>query len=248
MRGAATFLLIACVSWVQPAVAQDGPRLAQAASQAAKEFKAHIDKMARAKGSLDLSAPPASDLLAKMCDVNPLQGLARPIGADLPWLTEWVSACASSTMLALSFGTNPRSADYVEVMSKNEKRYEDELTQIIDFSLRGGVRVHIAARDFLDALPERDRKSRQNNYNNLRAGLISTVMSSLDFLVNDTKLPNAKRLSAALRDIAPDWATLLSDKERADLLSQIANTREKVSDADVSANLAAMSSTLSATR
>ncbi len=137
------------VFFASAAFAQEGQRLSAGAVQAAKEFTSYLGKTAAAKAKLDLTAPPAAPLFAKIFDTKALATLPAPTAKDLSWASEWLGASANSYMALLNFGTNPQAPDYQQAVEDNVQRYEDEISNAMNFMIRLMPRVAISARGFM---------------------------------------------------------------------------------------------------
>lgn len=232
------------------AFAQEGPKLSAGAVQAAKEFTGHIGKTAAAKAKLDLTVPPAAPLFAKIFDTKALATLPAPTAKDLSWASEWLGASANSYMALLNFGTNPQAPDYQQAVEDNVQRYEDEISNAMNFMIRLMPRVAIAARGFMQSLSEAERNqpTRQQGLKNIRDGYMQTVSGAASFVAGGPKVPNARLVARALRDTVDEWRMLASAEERTQLADVVNQARQEVKDQEVSESLTAISSALAATK
>ena len=87
MRGVAALIVLAVVGVALPAAAQDGPKAARGAVQAGKDLESYIGKTAAAKEKLNLSAPPAAPLFARVFDNKTLVAIARTMPTTLTELS-----------------------------------------------------------------------------------------------------------------------------------------------------------------
>ena len=164
------------------------------AVQAAKEFTSYIGKTAAAKAKPDLTAPPAAPLFGKIFDTKALAALPAPTAKDLSWASEWLGAGANSYMALLNFGTNPQAPDYQQAVEDNVQRYEDEISNAMNFMIRLMPRVAIAARGFMQSLSEAERNqpTRQQGVKNIRDGYMQTVSGATSFVGRWTESAECK--------------------------------------------------------
>jgi hypothetical protein len=244
------FALGLVILFAPAAIAQEGQRLAAGAVQAAKEFTSYIGKTATAKAKPDLTVPPAAPLFARIFDTKALASLPAPVASDLSWASEWLGASASSYMALLNFGTNPQAADYQQAVEGNVQRYEDEISNAMNFMVRLMPRVSIAARGFMQSLPEAERNqpTRQQGLKNIRDGYMQTVSGAASFVAGGPKAPNARLVARALSDTVAEWRALATAEERTQLVDVIDQARKEVKDAETEASLAAIASALAAAK
>jgi hypothetical protein len=247
---AAVAVLAFIIFTPQAARAQEGQRLALAAVQASKEFKAQVDKAAGAKTSVDLTAPPFAQLFATIFDVKALRTLPPPKGPDLPWLSEWLGVAASSYIALINFGTDPKSESYQQAVQANVDRHESELSAAMDFMLRLMPRLASSATSFMQALSpaEREQPARKQGFAQVRGGYMQTVSGAITFISGPPKPANARLVSLALRDTVQEWSRLATPEERTDLLNLLAQARLGVKDAAAEDHLVAVSTAVAAVK
>jgi hypothetical protein len=153
-------------------------------------------------------------------------------------------------MALLNFGTNPQAPDYQQAVEDNVQRYEDEISNAMNFMIRLMPRVAIAARGFMQALSEAERNqpTRQQGVKNIRDGYMQTVSGATSFVAGGPKVPNARLVARALRDTVDEWRALASADERTQLADIINEARKEVKDRETEESLTAIASALAATK
>ena len=131
-------------------------------------------------------------------------------------------------MALLNFGTNPQAPDYQQAVEDNVQRYEDEISNAMNFMIRLMPRVAIAARGFMQSLSEAERNqpTRQQGVKNIRDGYMQTVSGATSFVAGGPKVPNARLVARALRDTVDEWRALASADERTQLVDVINQARQ----------------------
>lgn len=230
-----------------PAGAQDGPRRAAAARDAAAKLQTHLDATARTNQPLDLSAEPARGLVAQIFDLTAFTTLPPPKGEDVGWLVEWAGAAANSYQRLLYHRTSQGPGADLQVVERNLQSNEDQVIAATAFIVRLGGRMLTSVRLFLDALPAKTREepARQQGYKQMVGGVAQTIDGSLSLLQAEIKPANARLLAQALQDTAPVWVPALPEAQRGQILNQLLDASAKAKDPAVADHLAAVRRTFS---
>jgi hypothetical protein len=248
MRGVAALIILAVVGAALPAAAQDGPKAARGAVQAGKDLESYIGKTAAAKEKLNLSAPPAAPLFARVFDNKTLRALPPSGSADLPWLSDWLNATASSYLAIVNFGTDPKSESYLQGVQTNVENYEDEITTALDFMLRLFPRVVNSVNAYAQSLTEAERNQPQrlSGLANVRGGYVKSLSGAIMFMGGGVKPANARIASLVLRDTVQDWAAIATPEQRAEIKNLLSQAQAAVNDPQAQGDLAAALQTLAA--
>jgi hypothetical protein len=238
-------LLIALLS---PAMAEDGSALAARANDAVNQLQTYLDADAKAGRRPDLSKPPASDLLARIVDLQQLAAQPPPTAQDLNWLIAWSGATSRTLKLIIYFGiTPPPGPADAKAMMRNMDDYEDQEAALTELLIRITARQRVATDLLMKALPpEQLTPIRQDGFNTARIGGEKLIDGALTMLMSALKPENERRISAAMNDTRDIWAADVLPKDRPQLVQETAKAGRDMTDAEARKNLASFGAALAA--
>ena len=248
----ALFLFAALQS---PALAQTGgANLAADAKTAVGQLRLYLDDVAKSGARPDFTKPPASELFARVFDVEQLGALPPPQADDIPWLLDWIAAASQASKAIMVFGTKPpadavaaaRDAAFV----RNVLDYQDQQAIELDFLIRAAARESVAMLAFMQQLPPEQRTPiREAGLKKARLGFADMISNALGSLVDEHFKPTyARRVSVAMRDTGEIWLGALLPDDRVKIMSQLQWAQLRVKDDEAQENLAVFSAVLAAAK
>jgi hypothetical protein len=230
--------LLLLLALLSPAFAQDGPGLAAGAKQSAHALDLYIDAVAKAGGRPAYHAPPASALLQKVFDVDRLAALPATQSSDIGWLRDWSDATFRAHDKILLFGVETTPTLDQTALQRNLTEFEDQLAAAMNFQIRLQARLATATSLFWDQLaPGKRTPERAAGLKATRAGVEKILRLNLISIAHGIKFPNARLLSAAIRDTRDVWAAYIPPDDRALIANQLKLISGKIGDAEVEKNL-----------
>lgn len=241
-------LLIALLLMASPALAQNGPQYARAATEAAKTLEVQLEQIAASRGSLRLSEPPVAAPFSTIFNTNAVRQLPPPKNSDVTWLYQWLNVASTSYQKIVDFGV-PGASQQAAVM-ENVRQNQTEFAIALEFLLLMSPLVTNTAVAVFETFPAAERNSpqRQAGYARMRAGYIGTVNATLTFLIGKPEPANAQRIAAALRDTTPDWLKVSDATSRATLLASLTQARQRHEDPRVRDDLVAIEQAVAAVK
>lgn len=238
----ALLLMVALTSsGLAQSLANEGPSLAADAKDAATQFQAYLDKVAKGGGRPDFTKPPASDLVARIFDFKGLAALPAPSASEIPWLLAWTSAASQASKALLYFAITPPADPIADraAIERNMVELEDQHALAFAFIVRIAAREAQTMFLFMDQLPPEQRTPvREQGFTTVRAGGAETIYGVLTTLTSDLKPANERLLSAAIRDTADVWVKDILPKDRPDIMRQAGKAQGAVKDAEAKENIA----------
>lgn len=229
----------------------DGPSLAISAKDAATQFQAYLEKVAKSGGRPDFTKPPASELFGHIFDFKGLAALPMPSVNDISWLLNWASATSQASKAILYYGITPPADPIADrpAIERNMMEFEDQQTLALTFVVRLLAREAQTMFLFMDQLtPEQRTPIREQGFATARAGAAETVYGALITLTSDLKPENERMLSAAIRDTADVWIKDILPKDRPEIIRQAGKARGAVKDAEAKENLALFATAMAAAK
>ena len=241
-----SLLLLAALA--SPVHAQDGPRDAVAAQNAAQAFGIYLDGVLKSGGEPDLAKPPAAGLLRDIFDVAALKALPPAKPDDIGWLLQWGAAVDDSYRRIILFGLQPGQVDAL-VVRRNMTEYQDQCALAMSFLIRFGARQATALTLFLDRLPPEQRTpARAAGLQQARSGAAQTITGAITAMTQGMKAGNARLIAAALRDTRDVWAGYIIPDDRARIADLIKAAPAAVKDRETQKNLTAFAGALAAAK
>ena len=241
----AALLLLAALN--ASALAQDGPRDAATAQDAAQALQLYLQRTAQSRSRPDYTKPPAADLFGHVFDQSALNALSPPQADDLPWLLAWGVAVDQSYKGILLFGLPLDQNLDPAAIRRNMADYEDQYAAALDFMVRFQARLAETTILILDALPPNERTApRAAGLQQTRVGATQTIHGALTAIARIEKPANARLVSGALRDTRALWAKYLIPGDRTNLIDLLARMPKATMDQAVKSNLAAFAAALTA--
>jgi hypothetical protein len=220
------------------AYAQDGPRDAATAQDAAQALGLYLDTVAKSGGRPDYTKPPASDLFGHVFDLDALAALPPAEASDLNWLLAWGGAVDRSYKDIILFGLHPEQGLDPAALRRNMAQYEDQYAAAMNFMLRIQTRLATTTIRILDALPQDQRTAgRATGLQQARTGATQTIVGALSAIAHGLKPANGRLVSGALRDTAGIWAQYVMPNDRADLIGMLGRMPKTVTDPEVQKDL-----------
>jgi len=242
-----SFLLLAALA--SPALAQDGPRDAAAAQNAAQAFGLYLDGVLKSGGEPDFIKPPAADLFRHIFDVAALKALPPAKADDIPWLLRWGAAVDQSYKRIILYGLQPGQPIDQLVMQRNMSEYQDQCALVMSFLIRFGARQATTLTLFLEQLPQEQRTpARAAGLQQARSGAAQTITGAIMAMKEGMKPGNARLIAGALRDTRDIWAGYIMPDDRSRITKLIADTPATVKDREAQKNLAAFAGALTAAK
>jgi hypothetical protein len=240
-------LLLAALA--APALAQDGPRDAATAQNAAQAFGLYLDGVLKSGGEPNFIKPPAADLFRHIFDVAALKALPPAKADDIPWLLQWAAAVDQSYTRIILFGVKPGQAPAELVLRRNMGEYEDQCAIAMNFLIRFAARQATTLTLFLDRLsPEKRTPVLATWLQRARGGSAQTIAGALTAMTQGMKPGNARLIAAALRDTRGIWAEFLMPDDRTRFTKLVAESPATVKDREAQKNLAAFAGALTAAK
>lgn len=241
---AALFLFLAPTAFAH---AQDGPRDAATARDAAQALQLYLAGVAKSGARPDYTRPPAAALFRRVFDLNALATLPPPAADDFGWLLAWGGAVDQSYKAVMLFGLPADQNLDQAAIRRNLADYEDQYAAALDFMVRFQARVAATTVAILHALPVAERTApRAAGLQQARVGATQTIHGALTAVARIAKPANARLVSAALRDTRALWATYIMPDDRAAIIAMAAQMPKTVTDRAVRKNLAAFADALAA--
>jgi hypothetical protein len=242
-----SLLLLAALA--SPAHAQDGPRDAATAQNAAQAFGIYLDGVLKSGGEPDLAKPPAAELLRHIFDVAALNALPPAKPDDIGWLLQWGAAVDQSYKRIILYGLQPGQPLDPLVMRRNMTEYQDQCALAMSFLIRFGARQATTLTLFLDRLPAEQRTpARAAGLQQARSGAAQTITGAITAMAQDMKPGNARLIAAALRDTRDVWAGYIIPDDRTRIAGMIKDTPATVKDRETQKNLTAFAGALAAAK
>ena len=232
-----------------PAFAQtprgDGATAAAQAKDAAAELQAYLADVLKGGGRPDFAKPPASDLLAKVFNLQQLEALPAAQGGDLSWLLDWFAAANGTNKAIMFFGIAPPVSlrNDEAAIQRNVTDYEDQEALAGNFLLRLSAYQSQAAFLFIDQLEPAQRTSvRMEGFNKMRVAEGELVRNYVGWIAVGMKPANARLVSTALRDDGAVIATAILPADRPTILAVLDKAEAAVADDETRSNLFAFGS------
>jgi hypothetical protein len=242
-----SLLLLAALA--APALAQDGPRDAAAAQNAAQAFGLYLDGVLKSGGEPSFIKPPAADLFRHIFDVAALKALPPAKADDIPWLLRWGAAVDQSYKRIILYGLQPGQPIDQLVMRRNMSEYQDQCALVMSFLIRFEARQATTLTLFLEQLPQEQRTpARAAGLQQARSGSAQTITGAIMAMTERMKPGNARLIAGALRDTRDIWAGYITPDDRSRLIKLIADTPATVKDREAQKNLAAFAGALAAAK
>jgi hypothetical protein len=238
-KALAVGLLLLVAAFNNSALAEDGPKAAAAAKEAAANMQAYLRDLEKSKGQPDYSKPPASEYLKRIFDTDALAALPAPKAEDLDWLLEWVANINQAHTAMILFGAKDLT-DH-ETLGRNTVDYQDYTFPAAAFRLRLVARmVPIYLNSFT---PDERIRARTEIEQDVRL-FVQMATSMVGLIRIRVKLENVRLTAAALHDTAAVWAPLATQKERAELLTRLETVRTANKDAGIDDDITAISTAI----
>jgi len=242
-----SLLLLAALA--SPALAQDGPRDAAAAQNAAQAFGLYLDGVLKSGGEPDFIKPPAADLFRHIFDVAALKALPPAKADDIPWLLRWGAAVDQSYKRIILYGLQPGQPIDQLVMQRNMSEYQDQCALVMSFLIRFEARQATTLTLFLEQLPQEQRTpARAAGLQQARSGSAQTITGAIMAMKEGMKPGNARLIAGALRDTRDTWAGYIMPDDRSRITRLIADTPATVKDREAQKSLAAFAGALTAAK
>jgi hypothetical protein len=239
-------LLVALSSAVS---AQDGAQIAAGAKDAAHALELFLDGVAASEGRPDFTKPPASELFARVFDVEQLSTLPPAKSSDLPWALDWFFAAKQSNKRILLFGAEPGPTMDQAALLRNLTEYQDQYASASSFLIRLAAREVTAMLQFMDELaPEQRTPVRQAGLEKSRGGAAELIEGSIGSMAEGMRPANTRRMTAAMRDTRDVWATFIAPNERTQVIGMARKVSGLVKDDQTQKNLAEFAATLAAAK
>ena len=239
--------LLVFLALASPALAQDGPRDAGAARDAAQAFRVYVEGVAKKGGRPDLTRPEVAGLLHRVFDLDALAALPPAQANDLPWLLEWEKSANSTNKLIILFGSKPGAEPDWTAIQRNMTEYEDEYAAALNFLIRFQARQAISAELFMASLAPEDRTPvREKGLAGVRSSSAEMILSAICAVVmrDDGKPANARLVAAAIRDTRDVWASFFLPQDRARVVKVLAALPKPVADETARTDIAAFAAAL----
>ena len=242
-------ILIVFLAFATPALAQEGPRDAAIAREAAQAFKVYIDEVAQERGRPDLTRPEVASMLHRVFDLDALNALPPAQGSDIIWLLDWMDAANSVNKLFTRYGSKPGPQPDLAAVQLNMIQYEDQFAMAMNFLIRGQAREAVSMKMFMaDLKPEQRTRIREEGFTKARHGMAEFVLAAICSTVENGagKPENARLVAAAIRDTQEIWASQFLPQDRSRVIEYIASTNKQMPDETARADLAAFTTALQA--
>jgi hypothetical protein len=239
--------LLLLAALISPASAENRPAIEAGVKDAANQLQLYLDFAAKTGRRADFSAPPVSDLFARVFDLKQLAALPPPQASDLPWLMNWMAAANGVLKSILYFGINPPADPIADApaIRRNATDYEDQEAVALSFLIQIGAREIQSAFLFMDQLtPQQRTPIREEGFKSARTGSAETLYGGLVTIAQGMKPANARLLSAAIRDTIDVWVADIFPKDRPLILNQLAQAGKATDDGEARKNLAAFGAAL----
>lgn len=241
-------ILLVLLALATPALAQDGPRSAATAREAAMDFRVYVDGVTRKGERPDLTRPEVAAMLGRVFDLEAFNALPPVKGSDLEWLLDWTEAANTVNKLITRYGSKPGPQPDLEALQRNMTEYEDQYAAAMNFLIRGQAREAVSMRMFWDGLaPAQRTRIREDGFMGARRGMAEFVLAAICSAVESGGKPaNAHLVAAAIRDTREIWASHFLPQDRARVVEYIAGHDKQVPDEATRADLAAFTEALQA--
>jgi hypothetical protein len=222
-RAIAVGLLLLFAAFNASALAQDGPKAAAAAKEAAANMQAYLRDLEKSKGQPDYSKPPVSEYIKRIFNADTLSALPAPKAEDFDWVGEWFESVNQSYGAIALFNVKDRTtAEGRQAVIRNLEQYEDTIWTAYAFQLRLMARVGRTTSLNLDSLPPDQRsdasKAELDRFNSV---LVQAAIGTARTLTTDLKPKNLRLLATALHDTVTVWVPLATPQERTSILAQL---------------------------
>lgn len=234
-----------------PALAQsDGANFAAGATAAADQLQRYLDAVAKSGGRPDFAKPPATELFARIFDVEQVKALPRPQADDIPWLLDWFAAASKAGKAIMFFGMKPPADPASAAFARNMLDYQDQQAIESEFLIRLAAREAVAMVAFWEQLPPEQRTAiREAGFRKARIGFAEMIYGTLCTMADDKFKPaNARRISAAMRDTAEIWVGNILPDNAKQIMGQLVRTELAVKDDESQENLAVFGAVLAAAK
>jgi hypothetical protein len=231
------------------ACAQDGAQIASGAKDATHALELYLDGVAASEGRPDFTKPPASELFARVFDVEQLSTLPPAKSSDLPWALDWFFAAKQSNKRILLFGAPPGPTMDQAALLRNLTEYEDQYASASNFLVRLAAREVTAMLQFMDELaPEQRTPVRQAGLEKARGGVAELIAGSIGSMAEGMRPANTRQMTAAMRDTRDVWATFILPNDRTQIIGIAKKVSGMVKDDETKNNLADIAATLAAAK
>ncbi len=231
-----------------PALAQNGPKAAAAAKEAAENMQAYLRDLEKSGGQPDYSKPPTSEYFKRIFDADAIAALPAPQANDFDWLFEWFDSAGQTYQAMSAFGAKDQTiAELKQAVTRNIQQSADSIWTAHAFELRLYPRAVITATLYFNSLPpDQNSDARKAALKTMKAALIQLVAKTARVCTTDLKPKNLRLLAAALRDTVPVWAPIATSGERADILAQLEKALAQLKKASVDYKYAGIDDPLTA--
>ena len=233
-----------------PASAQNEPAFLAGAKDAANQLQLYIDFTAKAGQRPNFSAPPNSDLFARVFDAKQLGTLPPPQGGELAWLPQWMAIANGVAKSIFYFGVTlaaTPTADQIAAIKRNAADYEDQQAIAISYEIKLAARQAQDLILFMNALSPDERTSvRQAGVDRSRNGGAEMIYGALVLIAQNANPANSRRLSGAMNDTRDVWAGFLNPQAKPHLTDLIERVEKNTKDEAVQKDLAALDAALAA--
>jgi hypothetical protein len=241
-------ILLVLLALAAPALAQDGPRDAAAASEAAQALQVYVEGVTKQGGRPDLTRPEVAALLGRVFDLRALNALPPAQANDLPWLLEWLEAANATNELVLYAGAKPGPQLDVEAVRRNMTDYEDQYATATNFLIRFQARESDSTGMLMAGLaPEQRTRAAEEAFAVARRTSAETILSAVSAVIlGGGKPANVRLVSAAIRDTREIWASYFLPRDRARVVQLLADPAKRPPDETARTDLAAFTTALQA--
>ncbi|MEW6769135.1 MAG: hypothetical protein AB1342_13990 [Pseudomonadota bacterium] len=238
-------ILVLCLAFTSPALAQDGAKITASAQEASKAFHAYIDGLKKDQRP-DPYKPEVAALLARIFDADALNALPPAKPDDLAWMPDWMQTANDANKTLLFFGAMSGPQPDMEKIGRNMAEYEDQYAKIMNFLIRAQAREALAMNMFMVGLAPADRtKIREDGYTNARHGASEMIIGAIGAVILNAKKPeNIRLVSGAIRDTREVWVGFFLPQDRERYLKMLDDLPKRVSDDKAREDLVALQTAL----
>lgn len=245
--------ILGLIMLAAPAVASDGKQAAARALEAAQTLQRDAAQAVAAGKRLDIKAAATSEQLRRVFDTKSFAELPAIAPADMPWIIDWLDAVRSAQFTLLYFGADPKRPVQLDqsALARNVKDYEDEIAIAITFMQRLFPRALETAHEFMETLPEEQRKSevRLDGMVKMIDGYLENIKGALGFAADSaTKPANARMIAAAVRNASDLWIELADADARKEFVQLAAAAQQATGDKETAAHFRAIGAALKAAK
>jgi len=239
-------IVLVLLALASPAVAQDGPRDAAAATKAAQAFQVYVEGVTRQGARPDLTRPEIAALLGDIFDLDALNELPPAQASDRDWLIEWHEAANATHESILYYGAKPGPQPDREAIRRNMSEYEDQYAAATNFLIRFNAREAVSTEMMITGLAREERTPVVEEA--FAATRRDTPLMILGFIssVQASNAANARLVTAAIRDTREVWASHFLPQDRARVISALPGFTKRMPDEATRDDLAAFMTALQA--